>query len=209
MTNIDFTTAVYTLAAHLPSQWPADIGTEVAFAGRSNVGKSSAINAITNQNRLARCSKTPGRTRQIIFFDLSTKQRLVDLPGYGYAKVPEELRRHWELFISNYLTKRACLKGVVVVMDIRRPLTTLDQTMLRCCWENNLHAHVLLTKADKLTRQRANTTLQQVRGELQLQSQTTVQLFSATKRQEQKGKGQQELQGVVEAREAITELLLS
>ena len=183
MTTIDFTRAAYALAAHQQNQWPPDAGAEVAFAGRSNVGKSSAINAVTNQQRLARTSKTPGRTRQIVFFDLDAERRLVDLPGYGYAKVPQNLRRHWERFMADYLTGRACLKALVVPMDIRRPLTDLDQTMLRCCWEVGLPAHILLTKADKYKRGRASNALQQVRERLKGEPDTTVQLFSAVDKQ--------------------------
>ncbi len=197
MTSIDFTRAAYALAAHRQDQWPPDAGAEVAFAGRSNVGKSSAINAITNQQRLARTSKTPGRTRQIVFFDLDAERRLVDLPGYGYAKVPHHLRQHWERLLTDYLTRRACLKALVVPMDIRHPLTDLDRTMLRCCWEISLPAHILLTKADKYKRGRAANALQQVRNHLKDQPETTVQLFSAVNRQ-----------GVEEAGEVIAERLL-
>ena len=183
LTNINFSQIAYTLAAHERHQWPADGGAEVAFAGRSNVGKSSAINAITNRRRLARTSKTPGRTRQIVFFDLDQSHRLVDLPGYGYAKVSRELRRHWEKFITDYLTSRACLKGLVVPMDIRHPLTELDQAMLHCCREIALPVHILLTKADKYKRGKAASTLLQVCHQLKTQPQTTVQLFSALNKQ--------------------------
>ena len=126
MRRLDFTKAKYALAAHYSHQWPPAEGVEIAFAGRSNVGKSSAINAITNQNRLAKTSKTPGRTQQIVFFDVEEDVRLVDLPGYGYAKAPQDLREHWRAFITEYLSKRQCLKGLVIPMDIRRPLTELD-----------------------------------------------------------------------------------
>lgn len=183
MTTIDLTRITYALAAHHQNQWPPDAGAEVAFAGRSNVGKSSAINAITRRQRLARVSKTPGRTRQIVFFDLDAERRLVDLPGYGYAKVPHHLRQHWERFMADYLTRRACLKALVVPMDIRHPLTDLDQTMLRCCWEVGLPAHILLTKADKYKRGRAANALRQVRERLTDQPEATVQLFSAVSRQ--------------------------
>jgi len=196
LSTIDFTRAVYVLAAHYSNQWPEDVGAEVAFAGRSNVGKSSAINAITNQNRLARTSKTPGRTQQIVFFDLDADKRLVDLPGYGYAKAPENLRRHWEQFITDYLTQRTCLKALVVPMDIRRPLTSLDQTMLQCCWEIGLPVHILLTKADKFKRGKTTSILQSVRKAIKDQPETTVQLFSASKKQ-----------GVEEAREAVSGFL--
>lgn len=190
---IDFTKARYALATHYPRQWPEDIGAEVAFAGRSNVGKSSAINAITNQKRLARTSKTPGRTQQIIFFDLQDSLRLVDLPGYGYAKAPVNLRQHWRDFISGYLAARQCLRALVIPMDIRRPLTELDITMLEYCWELGLAVHVLLTKADKFKRTKALNILQAVNKDLKYQPQTTVQLFSA-----------QNKQGVEEARGHLT-----
>lgn len=157
---IDFSRAQYSLAAHHPGQWPEDIGAEVAFAGRSNVGKSSAINAITRQNRLAKTSKTPGRTRQIVFFDLDIAHRLVDLPGYGYARAPQSLRRHWQDFITEYLFNRECLRALVVPMDIRRPLTDLDVTMLEYCWKQQLPAHILLTKADKFKRGKAASIFQ-------------------------------------------------
>ena len=196
MASIDFSKAVYALAAHHPAQWPPDAGAEVAFAGRSNVGKSSAINAIANRQRLAIASKTPGRTRQIVFFDLDAERRLVDLPGYGYAKVPDHLRRHWERSTSDYLTRRACLKALVIPMDIRRPLTPLDQTMLQCCREIGLPAHILLTKADKYNRGPATATLEQVRRQLKGESAITVQLFSALKKQ-----------GVEQAGEVVTGFL--
>ena len=155
----------------------------MAFAGRSNVGKSSAINAITRQNRLAKTSKTPGRTQQINVFDLSEDKRLVDLPGYGYAKAPESMRHHWQGFITSYLMERQSLKGLVVPMDIRRPLTDLDMTMLTCCWEIHLPVHVLLTKSDKFKHGKASGILLNVKKQLQEQPMTSVQLFSALKKQ--------------------------
>ncbi|NKB63401.1 MAG: YihA family ribosome biogenesis GTP-binding protein [Gammaproteobacteria bacterium] len=195
MSSIDFKKAKYTLAAHYSHQWPEDNGAEVAFAGRSNVGKSSAINVITNQNRLAKTSKTPGRTQQIVFFDVEEDIRLVDLPGYGYAKAPEALRKHWQSFISDYLFSRQCLRALVIPMDIRRPLTALDLTMLECCWQTDLPAHVLLTKSDKFNRGKAINTLQSVRKELKSAPLTSVQLFSSLKKE-----------GVDEARSKLNEL---
>jgi len=194
---IDFRQASYILSAHLPHQLMADEGAEVAFAGRSNVGKSSAINAITNQTGLAKTSKTPGRTQQINFFSLRDDFKLVDLPGYGYAKAPEHLRAHWGEFVSAYLTTRQCLKALVLPMDIRRPLTDRDITMLELCWQSELPVHILLTKADKLSRGKAGGVLQQVRHKVQDQPATTVQLFSALKKT-----------GVEEARATISKLLL-
>jgi len=193
LTSIDFTRASYALAAHRQDQWPPDAGAEVAFAGRSNVGKSSAINAITNRNHLARASKTPGRTRQIVFFDLDAGHRLVDLPGYGYAKVPDDLRRHWQRSTADYLTRRACLKALVIPVDIRRPLTPLDRVMLQCCRETGLPAHILLTKADKYKRGPARDTLLRVCAQLDGEAGVTVQLFSAVNKQ-----------GVEQAREVVS-----
>ncbi len=182
-TPIDFARARYSLAAHYPNQWPQDRGAEVAFAGRSNVGKSSAINAITNQNRLAKTSKTPGRTQQIVFFDLNDSLRLVDLPGYGYAKAPQHLRSHWERFVREYLAGRKCLQALVIPMDIRRPLTGLDYTMLELCRDIQLPVHVLLTKADKFKCAKAQNIFQGVKQALASRPQTSVQLFSAAARQ--------------------------
>lgn len=195
MTSIDLTQAVCTVAAHHVAQWPADGGAEVAFAGRSNVGKSSAINAIAGRRQLARASKTPGRTRQIVFFDVGGERRLVDLPGYGYAKVPDDLRWHWQTITGDYLRRRACLKGLVLPVDIRRQFTDLDALMLQCCAEVNLPAHVLLTKADKLSRARAGDALRRVQARLESRgndSTVTVQLFSAVDK-----RGVEEARGVV------------
>ena len=151
-------------SAWQPHQFPADEGAEVAFAGRSNAGKSSALNAIAGRKDLARTSKTPGRTQLINFFALDGAQRLVDLPGYGYAKVPERIREHWQELLTRYVEARASLVGLVIVMDSRRPLTDFDVQMLD--WSRSataLPAHVLLTKADKLSRGESSTVLKQVR----------------------------------------------
>jgi GTP-binding protein len=129
---------------------PEDIGVEVAFAGRSNAGKSSALNTLTQQKGLARTSKTPGRTQLINLFQVSEGFRLVDLPGYGYAEVPEELKRKWQQALGEYLEKRACLKGLVVLMDIRHPLKDLDNQMIEWAVASNIPVLLLLTKADKL-----------------------------------------------------------
>ncbi|MEA3291577.1 MAG: ribosome biogenesis GTP-binding protein YihA/YsxC [Pseudomonadota bacterium] len=195
---IDFSPAEYLVSAHLVRQWPEDSGAEVAFAGRSNVGKSSAINVIANRRGLARTSKTPGRTQQIVFFGVREGIRLVDLPGYGFAKAPERLRRHWEQLISDYLEQRRSLRGLVIPMDIRRPLTPLDARMVNWAYQLSLPVHILLTKADKLSRGKATGTLRAVLGELEELPLISVQLFSATRRQ-----------GVDEARERISELLLA
>ncbi|CAJ2375999.1 MAG: putative GTP-binding protein EngB [Arenicellales bacterium IbO2] len=194
--KIDFRNAAYAGAAHLRAQWPPDAGAEVAFAGRSNAGKSSAINAIAGRRRLAHFSKTPGRTRQIVFFDLDDSRRLVDLPGYGYAGAPRDLRRHWERFIGEYLRGRECLKGLIIPMDIRRPLTELDRRMLDFCRELSLPAHILLTKADKCSRGAAAGALQKTRAALEGEGAITLQLFSAVKKT-----------GVEEAAARVAELL--
>ena len=154
--------AQFVLAAHLIGQLPADHGAEVAFAGRSNAGKSSALNTLTNHKGLARTSKTPGRTQQMVAFSLPPPAqidgeppadvRLIDLPGYGYAKVPLEMREHWRLEIDAYLHKRRSLRGLVLIVDIRHPLKEFDRLMLEFCGATHLPCHVLLTKADKLSR---------------------------------------------------------
>ena len=169
--------AAYKLAAHLPRQLPADTAREVAFAGRSNAGKSSALNAMCNQHRLAKTSKTPGRTQQLVFFEVAPERYLVDLPGYGYAKVPEELRLHWQKFINGYFQTREALKGLVVVMDVRHPLREFDRAMLDYAKARGLPAHCLLTKADKLSKGAAGSTLLAVRRELG--DIASAQLFSS------------------------------
>jgi len=131
---------------------PPDSGREVAFAGRSNAGKSSALNVLTGQRQLARASKTPGRTQLLNFFEVEPERLLVDLPGYGYARVPDAVRRHWQALLERYLRERAALRGLLLLMDIRHPLTELDRGMLDCCAARALPVHVLLTKADKLGR---------------------------------------------------------
>jgi GTP-binding protein len=163
---------------------PPDEGAEVAFAGRSNAGKSSALNVISSQKALARTSKTPGRTQQINFFALDEQRRLVDLPGYGYAKVPIAMKRRWQAALSEYLEKRTALKGLVLLMDVRHPLTDFDVQMLGWTAQARLPIHVLLTKADKLKRGAAQASLLQVRKQLSaLHPWATVQLFSALDRQ--------------------------
>jgi GTP-binding protein len=172
-----FPQASFIKSAWQPQQFPTDEGTEVAFAGRSNAGKSSALNAITGRKDLARTSKTPGRTQLINFFALDDAQRLVDLPGYGYAKVPERIREHWQALLTRYVEARASLVGLVIVMDSRRPLTEFDVQMLDWSGSHGLAAHVLLTKADKLSHGESSTVLKQVRT--RVEGVATVQLFSA------------------------------
>jgi len=169
--------ARYVVSAHHLRQLGTDSGCEVAFAGRSNAGKSSAINALTGQKSLARTSKTPGRTQQIVLFEIDAGRRLADLPGYGYAKVPEALRAHWRKTMQAYFEKRQSLRGVVLVMDIRHPLRPFDEQMLAWCAAARLPCHVLLTKADKLKRGPASATLQQVRRALPAGA--SAQIFSA------------------------------
>ena len=165
-------------------QAPPDEGWEVAFAGRSNAGKSSALNAITFQKTLARVSKTPGRTQLINFFSLDEARRLVDLPGYGFAKVNEAMRREWEKHLSEYIEKRRSLTGLIVVMDIRHPLTGVDQLMLDWTQGLELPVHVLLTKSDKLKRGPAKSTLLKVQKYLKEHyPHATAQTFSALKRE--------------------------
>ena len=181
-----FARAQYLLAAHTPRQLPPEGGFEVAFAGRSNAGKSSALNALCQQNALARVSKTPGRTQQLVYFALPphADKYLVDLPGYGYAKVPQELQAHWQAFIADYFETRQALRGLVVVMDIRHPLKEYDRQMLGYAVRRGLPAHAILTKADKLGRGAAGNTLQAVRTELSraFGDSVSVQVFSGEKK---------------------------
>lgn len=189
---VNFLSSVNTL-----EQLPPDIGQEVAFAGRSNAGKSSALNLLTGQHQLARVSKTPGRTQMINFFQVETERYLVDLPGYGYAQAPEAMRRHWGVLLERYLRERIALRGLLLMMDIRHPLTELDQRMLDCCVARALPAHLLLTKTDKLSRGAAKTVLQQVQKTLYSDyPHATAQLFSA-----------QNGQGIDEAHQRLDEWL--
>lgn len=175
--------ARYLTSAKQVAQAPPDQGAEVAFAGRSNAGKSSAINALTDNRSLARTSKTPGRTQLINFFTLDAQRRLVDLPGYGYARAPETVKRQWRSAMEHYLAQRLSLRGLVLVMDVRHPLTDFDRLLLNWCQHAGLLVHVLLTKADKLGRGPAAMTLLQVRRDLASeQIVSSVQLFSALKR---------------------------
>lgn len=162
---------------------PPDRGLEVAFAGRSNAGKSSAINTLTRQQGLARTSKTPGRTQMLNFFEINERQRFVDLPGYGYAKVPEAVKKKWHELMENYLHSRKSLCAIILVMDIRHALTEFDWQMIEWCEQSDLPLHILLTKADKLNYGAAKNTLLQVQKELEkMTSPLSVQLFSALKK---------------------------
>ena len=188
--------ARYLGSAHTPAQLPPDGGHEVAFAGRSNAGKSSALNALTRQNALARVSKTPGRTQQLVYFEVAPQRFLVDLPGYGYAKVPMEMKAHWQGFLDRYFRQREALRGLVVVMDIRHPLKDYDRQMLEYAVARGLPAHALLTKADKLGRGQQAQALAAVRRELASafgEGNVGVQAFSSENKQ-----------GVDEARAVVT-----
>jgi GTP-binding protein len=170
-----------TSAAKL-AQCPPDDGWEVAFAGRSNAGKSSAINSLTGNRKLAKTSKTPGRTQLINFFELSGCQRLVDLPGYGFAKVPRAVKQAWTRQLEDYLQRRQSLRGLILMMDIRHPLQPFDQQILGWAIQAAMPVHILLTKSDKLKKGPAKSTLLRVRGQLAAHGDmVSVQLFSALK----------------------------
>jgi len=181
--NNPIETAKFLTSAAKVSQCPPDTGFEVAFAGRSNAGKSSAINTLTRQKSLARTSKTPGRTQLINFFDIDDERRIVDLPGYGYAKVPGQMKDEWGKLIDGYLRQRKCLRGLVLMMDVRRPLTDFDQQMLDWCAHTGLPAHCLLTKADKFKYGKAKSQLLATQKSLaRYDGLVTAQLFSSLKK---------------------------
>lgn len=192
-----FQRAAYAFSVHEPRLLPPDGAAEVAFAGRSNSGKSSAINALTARRRLAHVSKTPGRTQTINFFELGTHRFLVDLPGYGYASVPAADRRHWEKLISAYISTRRSLRGLVIVMDVRHAFGPLDRQLMEWIAPRSLACHVLLTKADKLSaRASADALTKAERVAKELASDCSVQLFSSRTGQ-----------GVDTAREVIAQWL--
>ncbi|WP_447045880.1 ribosome biogenesis GTP-binding protein YihA/YsxC [Vreelandella sp. H-I2] len=183
--RLNYPTASFIISAPTLALCPDDTGAEVAFAGRSNAGKSSAINALTQQNALARTSRTPGRTQLINFFSVMNDQsrRLVDLPGYGYAKVPEAVKIEWQKHLAEYLRNRFSLRGLVLLMDVRHPLTEFDQMMLDYADQREMPVHILLTKADKLKKGPASAALQKVRSRLkEWEDLVSVQLFSSLKR---------------------------
>ena len=173
--------AAFIKSANAPSQFVPDEGAEVAFAGRSNAGKSSAINVIVNRRQFARTSKTPGRTQLVNFFTLRDDARIVDLPGYGFAKVSDKMREHWANLMADYFETRASLRGMFLIVDIRRQLTDFDRQMLAFADAVGLPVHVLLTKADKLKKGQAAKALLEVKKELG--DTATVQHFSALNRQ--------------------------
>jgi GTP-binding protein len=188
-----FTAARFVASAHEPNELLPDTGSEVAFAGRSNAGKSSAINALTRRKKLAFVSKTPGRTQTINFFECGANRRLVDLPGYGYAAVSQKEREHWGSLIGAYLQVRESLKGLVLIADSRHPLTPLDQQLLGWYAPSNRPVLVLLTKADKLSNQERINALREAQALLAARfPNATAQLFSAVT-----GTGVKTAQGVV------------
>ena len=190
---INFTDTQFIKGAHTLQQCLPDNGREVAVAGRSNAGKSSALNVITGIKGLARTSKQPGRTQQINYFELGDRQYLVDLPGYGYAKVPPKVRQHWDETLSAYFETRQSLEGLVVIMDIRHPMKELDQQLIEWVTDIGIPTHCLLTKSDKLSKGQAASAKQKTQALLALiDPDISVQLFSAL-----------DHRGVDEAREKI------
>ena len=180
MSDKFFRQARFLTSAAKLSQCPPDQGYEVAFAGRSNAGKSSAINTLCDHKGLAKTSKTPGRTQLINFFELDDERRLVDLPGYGYAKVAVSIKKDWQGNLATYLEKRQCLRGLILMMDVRHPLKDFDVQMLEWAAHIELPVHVLLTKADKLKRGPASVSLQKVGKTLEeMDGNFSVQLFSS------------------------------
>ena len=189
--NIDFEKSIAEL-----NQSPEDIGSEVAFVGRSNAGKSTAINSITNRNSLAKTSKTPGRTQLINFFKINDNSRFVDLPGYGFAKASKEKQKSWNRLVTDYIKYRQSLKGVVLIIDIRRGFGEMDLMFLDFYLPLNKQLHILLTKADKLSKQKQSLILNEAIGNYG--SIATIQLFSGTKKI-----------GISEAQDQVTKFLES
>ncbi|GAA6173884.1 ribosome biogenesis GTP-binding protein YihA/YsxC [Colwellia sp. KU-HH00111] len=182
-TTIHLSKATFTLSAPDIRKLPEDGGIEVAFAGRSNAGKSSALNTLTNQRSLARTSKTPGRTQLINVFEIAPNKRLIDLPGYGFAKVPLEMKKKWQKALGEYLEKRESLKGLVVLMDIRHPLKDLDRDLIEWAVDSELPVLALLTKADKLSQGKSSAEVLKVKKDLSsLNGNIKVQAFSSLKR---------------------------
>ncbi|TLY48474.1 MAG: YihA family ribosome biogenesis GTP-binding protein [Gammaproteobacteria bacterium] len=180
--NSHFPLPIFLKSAAQLSQLPNDQGAEVAFIGRSNSGKSTAINSITGKKGLAKTSKTPGRTQLLNFFQIDEHLRLVDLPGYGFANVPNDIQTNWEKTISTYLKIRKSLKGLIITMDIRHPLKSQDQAMLIWTSHHHIPVYILLTKADKLTRNQAANALKLTIQQLAiLHCPYEIQIFSATK----------------------------
>lgn len=182
-TTIHLSKATFTISAPDIRRLPEDSGIEVAFAGRSNAGKSSALNTLTNQKGLARISKTPGRTQLINVFEIGDNKRLIDLPGYGFAKVPLEMKKKWQKALGEYLEKRESLKGLVVLMDIRHPLKDLDMDLIQWAADSDLPVLALLTKSDKLSQGKRSAEVLKVKKALApLNADIKVQAFSSLKR---------------------------
>lgn len=183
MKNI-FSNTKFLTSAYKVSQLPDDIGLEIAIAGRSNAGKSTTLNTLVGNKKLAKVSKTPGRTQLLNCFELSDNRRLVDLPGYGYAKVPKKVKAHWQHEINLYLQQRKSLIGVVIVMDIRHPLKEFDQQFLHWADQSGLYSHVLLNKSDKFKAGKAKSVMLEVKKKMQNISRTsTIQMFSGLKKE--------------------------
>lgn len=180
--KINYNQATYLTSATTLVQLPPDFGREIAFIGRSNAGKSSALNAITNITGLARTSTTPGRTQMINYFAIDEMHRLVDLPGYGFAKVPPAIKARWEQMTADYFETRESLTGLVLVMDVRHPLKEMDQQMIAWCVDFQVPLHILLTKADKLTPNAQKKALFAVQKALVDLGDVSVQLFSSLKK---------------------------
>lgn len=181
--SINLNKAHFTISAPDIRKLPADTGVEVAFAGRSNAGKSSALNTLTRQKSLARTSKTPGRTQLLNVFELEEGKRLIDLPGYGFAKVPMEMKKKWQKALGEYLEVRKSLKGIVILMDIRHPLKDLDRDLIEWAVDSDLSTLVLLTKSDKLSNGKVSTEVLKVKKALaSLNGDITVQGFSSLKK---------------------------
>ncbi|MES2218908.1 MAG: ribosome biogenesis GTP-binding protein YihA/YsxC [Pseudomonadota bacterium] len=195
MASPNYKNATFLLSAAKLTQLPHDSGIEVAFVGRSNAGKSSVLNQLTNNAKLARVSKTPGRTQHINLFGLDDKRRLVDLPGYGFAKVPEEVKINWQKTLDKYLSTRECLRGLILVMDIRHPLLEIDRNLLDWASAGGLAVHILLNKADKLSYSATKATLLTVNEYISsFPNEISCQAFSATKKT-----GIKELREIVDA----------
>lgn len=195
MTKPNYQKAEFLLSVANLHQLPSDEGVEVAIVGRSNAGKSSVLNQLTRNKSLARVSKTPGRTQHINLFTLDKKRRIADLPGYGYAKVPPEMKDHWKKVLDKYLRTRECLKGLILVMDIRHPLKEFDQLLLHWCDQSDVAVHILLNKSDKLTYSAIKRTELDVKKHLSsYQNQVTLQIFSALQ-----GKGVDELRSILDS----------
>ena len=193
--KLDFSQAAFLQSAGRLEQCPPDDGDEVAFVGRSNAGKSSAINTLTDQPKLARTSKTPGRTQLLNFFQVADGKYLVDLPGFGFARVPEKVKAQWDKQLEAYLQRRQSLRGLILLMDIRHPLKAFDMQMIDWCQEAGMPVHILLTKSDKLKSGARKKSLLETRRSLESYGDlVSIQLFSALNNE-----GCGELKGVLQA----------